>query len=290
MSSRLLSKAIPYSAMTPAYFIAFAGYVGSIAWMVYISMTASKALPVYEFRGLLQYDRLMQTSRWIVSLENIAIIGVSVIALVLIVGVMIAIAMDQDLIGEGVFRTILLYPYAMSFIVTGIAWQWLLNPEYGIGAILHGLGLGFVDPDILNRPDRALIAVIIACVWQGTGLTVVIILSALRGVDRDLWNAARIEGIPGWQMYLFVVLPMIRPALYTAGFLQLLGVVSMYELVLALTGGGPGISTEVPTKFIMNNLFGRANIGLAAAACVTLLALIGMGGLIFLAMRRRVRG
>lgn len=271
--------------MLPAYIAAFVGYLGSIAWMIYISFTASKSLPKYEIVGTYQYERLFQTTRWLISLENMLLIAVGVIALTLALGTLLAIALDQRISGESVFRTIFLYPYAMSLVVTGIAWQWLLNPQHGLAAMLAGIGL---DSNILNRPDLALWAIIIACVWQGAGLTVVIILSALRSVDDDLWRIARVEGVPAWRMYVSVVLPMLRPAYYTASFLMLLGIVSLYELVLALTGGGPGISTEVPTKFIMDYLFQRGNIGLAAAACVTLLIIIAFCGLVFLILRNRV--
>ncbi|MDW6024213.1 sugar ABC transporter permease [Mesorhizobium sp. BAC0120] len=288
MLDRAITRTTPYIAMLPAYAAAFVGYLGSIGWMIYISFTASKSLPKYELVGTYQYERLFQTTRWLISLENMFLIAVGVIALTLALGTLLAIALDQHVSGESVFRTIFLYPYAMSLVVTGIAWQWLLNPQHGLAAILEGIGLDFFDSNILNRPDLALWAIVIACVWQGAGLTVVIILSALRSVDNDLWRIAKVEGIPAWRMYVSVVLPMLRPAFYTASFLMLLGVVSLYELVLALTGGGPGISTEVPTKFIMDYLFQRGNIGLAAAACVTLLAIIAVCGLVFLMLRNRV--
>ena len=278
---------VPYFVMSPAYLAAFGGYVGSVLWLTYISLTSSKSLPNYSLTGTFQYERLFHSSRWMISLQNMIVIGFGGILLTLAVGTLIAIALDQKVKGEGLFRTVFLYPYSMSFIVTGLAWQWLLNPQHGIGVVLNEIGLGFIDSQILAKPETALWAVIAAFVWQEVGLSVVIILSALRAVDNDIWKAGKVDGIPVWRMYVSVVLPMMGPAFLTSAFLMILGVVSMYELVLALTGGGPGIATEVPTKFIMDYLFQRANIGLAAAASLTLFAMVlVLAGGFFLFSRR----
>lgn len=289
MRHRSISGMTPYVLVSPAYLAALGGYVGSILWMGYISLTKSKALPKYDIIGLGQYDRLFHTARWLVSLENLIFVGIVGIALTLVFGALIAFALDQNVKGEGLFRTIFLYPYSMSFIVTGLAWKWLLHPQIGVPATLHDLGLGFVDPEILTKPETAMWAIAIAFVWQSLGLTVVILLSAIRGVDADIWKAGKVDGIPTWRMYVSVVLPMVQSAFFTAGFLMTLGVVSMYELVIALTGGGPGISTEVPTMFIMDNLFQRGNIALASAASVTLFAIVlALAGAFYLAQRRIV--
>jgi glucose/mannose transport system permease protein len=290
MRHKTVTGFVPHLMVSPAYLAAFGGYVGSFLWMSYISLTSSKSLPNYTVTGTFQYERLFQSVRWTVSLQNLLIIGSAGIALTLIFGTLVAIALDQKVKGEGLFRTIFLYPYSMSFIVTGLAWQWLLNPDHGIAVALRDTGLWFVDTQILARPETALWAIIVAFVWQSAGLTVVIVLSALRAVDADIWKAGKVDGIPTWRMYVSVVLPTLGPAFLTCGFLMLLGVVSMYELVIALTGGGPGISTEVPTKFIMDYLFERSNIGLAAAASLTLFLLVLVLAGVFLMLSQRAAG
>jgi glucose/mannose transport system permease protein len=263
MRKRQLSA---YVALFPAFVIVLLAYVVTVVWNIWISFTDSKLLPVNSFVGWRQYDRLFNTARWIVSLENLVIFGVLFIAGCLILGFLLAVALDQKVRFENTFRTIFLYPFAMSFIVTGLVWQWIMNPTLGIQRTAEMWGITWIHFDWIVRSDLAIYVVVLAGVWQSSGLVMAIMLSGLRGVDSEIWKASRIDGIPTWRVYLHIVIPILRPTIITASVLLAIAVVRVYELVLSTTGGGPGISTEVPGKFIMDYLFGRANIGLATAA------------------------
>jgi glucose/mannose transport system permease protein len=266
MARRRRKNLAVYVALLPAFLIVIFAYIFTMLWNIQISFTDSKLLPVNVFVGMKQYQRLFATPRWNLSIENMIIFGIGMIIICLILGFLLAVALDQKVRFENTFRTIFLYPFAMSFIVTGLAWQWILNPTLGLQQAVHNWGWPGFRFDWIVQNDKAIYVVIFAGVWQASGLVMVILLAGLRGVDEELWKAARVDGIPTWRVYWNIVLPIIRPTIVTACVLLSIAVVKVYELVLSLTGGGPGISSEVPAKFIMDYLFGRGNIGLATAA------------------------
>lgn len=257
--------------LAPSAVIVFVVYIGATLWSVWISFTSSKALPNNELVGLRQYARLFANERWLLSLENLAIFGVGMLIVCLCLGFLLAVMIDQRVRGEGVLRTIFLYPYAMSFIVTGVAWQWFLNPELGVQRLVRDAGIPDFRFDWIVDPDRVIYTILLAGIWQASGLVMAIALAGLRGVDPEIWKAARIDGVPAWRVYLFVVLPMLRPMMATAAVLLAISVIKSFDLVVAMTHGGPGVASEVPAKFIMDFLFERANIGLAMAASTVML-------------------
>jgi glucose/mannose transport system permease protein len=189
----------------------------------------------------------------------------------LVLGFLLAAFIDQRVRAEGTFRTIYLYPHAMSFIVTGLVWQWFLNPGLGLEKLVREAGWeGFTFDWLVNR-EMVVYTLVIAGVWQSAGLIMAILLAGLRGVDEDLWKAARVDGIPTWRVYLSIVLPILRPMLITSTVLLAIAVVKVYDLVVAMTNGGPGIASEMPAKFVMDHLFERSNVGLATAAATLML-------------------
>lgn len=278
MKPRLIRSLAAQIALIPAWLIVIFAYLGTIAWTIRISFTSSKVFPVYDFVGWKQYERLFATDRWIISGQNLIIFGVCFIVGCLLFGFLLAVFIDQKIRAESVFRTIFLYPYAMSFIVTGLVWQWVLNPTLGVQQTVRNWGWQDFTFDWLVRGDRAIYVVAIAGIWQSSGLVMAILLAGLRGIDQELWKAAKVDGIPTWRVYLHVVVPMLAPMFATATVLLAIAVVKVYDLVIALTGGGPGISTEVPAKFVIDYLFNRQNVGLATAAStvmfVTVLAVL----------------
>ena len=269
----------PYAALAPAAVIAVFMYVGTMAWTVWISFTSSKMLPVNNFIGFAQYQRLFSDARWQISATNLVIYGVLFIAGSLVLGLLLAIALDQKVRAESSLRTIFLYPQGMSFIVTGLVWQWIMNPQLGLQNVARQLGWHNAQIDWIARPSLAIYVLVIAGVWQASGLVMAIMLAGLRGIDPELWKAARVDGVPLSRFYLNIVIPMLKPMFVTAIVLLAVGGVKVYDLVVAMTGGGPGIATEVPAKFVMEYLFRRANIGLATAAAtvmfVTVIAVVG---------------
>jgi len=251
-------------------------FVGCTIWTVYYSFTNSRLLPTGDFIGLAQYERLFATSRWNVSVRNLAIYGAFSLVFTLVLGFVLAVLMDQKIRFESAFRTIMLYPFALSFIVTGLVWQWIMNTTLGLQGTMRNLGFDWFTFDWIARSDMVLYALLIAGLWQGTGFMMVLMLAGLRGVDEEVWKAARVDGIPTWKTYIFIILPMMRGVLVTAVVLIGSGIVRLYDLVVALTNGGPGISSEVPAKYVYQYMFSAGNIsqGLAASTMMLLTVMI----------------
>ncbi|HET7795319.1 MAG TPA: sugar ABC transporter permease [Rhizobacter sp.] len=258
-------------ALLPMALTVLVVYLGTMLWSVRISFSSSKIFPKDDFVGFAQYERLFNSERWSVSVHNVAIFGALFIGACLVIGFLLAVLLDQRVRGENVLRTVFLYPYAMSFVATGLIWQWMLNPEFGFQATVRGLGFPAFTFDWIVNQDMVIYTVVAAAVWQASGLVMAVLLAGLRGIDESLWNAARLDGVPRWRYYLSVVLPQLGPAFGTATVLLAVGVVKVYDVVVAMTLGGPGNASEVPAKFIMDNLFNRANVGLASAASTVML-------------------
>lgn len=268
-------RAVPAMvALIPMAVVVVVVYVGCMLWTVRLSTTSSKMLPTFDFVGLDQYERLLSNTRFLTSLTNMGVFGVLFIAGCLALGFLLAVFIDQRVKAEGVFRTIYLYPHALSFIVTGLAWQWFLNPQLGLQKVVRDWGFDAFEFAWLADRDTAIYALVVAGVWQSAGLVMVILLAGLRGIDAELWKAARVDGIPMWRYYTSIVVPLLGPMILTATVLLSISVVKLYDLVVAMTKGGPGIATEVPAKFVMDHLFERANVGLATAAATVMLATV----------------
>ncbi len=247
-------------------------FIGCTLWTIYHSFTRSRLLPAPDkWVGLDQYERLWNTRRWLVSIENLAIYGICSLILSLVIGFTLAALLDQKIRGENVFRTIFLYPFALSFIVTGLAWQWILNPQFGIQEVVRRWGLESFTFDPLNNADIAIYGILIAGIWQGSGFIMVIMLAGLRGIDEEIWKAARVDGIPTWKTYVFIIIPMMRPVFVTALVLIASGIIKVYDLVVAQTSGGPGIATEVPAKYVIEKMFLSQNLGQGFAASTMML-------------------
>ena len=263
-------------ALLPMALTVLGVYVGSILWSMRISVSSSKVFPRDDFVGMTQYTRLFNTDRWNVSLHNLVVFGVLFLIACLVIGFLLAVFLDQRVRGEDLLRTVFLYPYAMSFVATGLVWQWMLNPELGIQATVRSFGFQNFTFDWIVDQDMVIYTVVIAAVWQASGLVMAVLLAGLRGVDESLWHAARIDGVPRWRYYLSIVMPQLTPAFGTAFVLLSISVVKVFDVVVAMTQGGPGDASEVPAKFIMDNLFNRANIGLASAASTVMLMTVLM--------------
>ncbi|MGJ8584784.1 MAG: carbohydrate ABC transporter permease [Marinosulfonomonas sp.] len=258
-------------AAIPMVLTALVIFVGATAWTVYHSFTKSKLLPKSEFWGLGQYERLWESRRWLISVENLFIYGLCSMVFSLVIGFLLAALLDQKIRFENTFRTIFLYPFALSFIVTGLVWQWILNPEFGIQRIVRDLGFESFTFDPLYNADIVIYGILIAGLWQGTGLIMCLMLAGLRGIDEDIWKATRVEGIPMWKTYILIVIPMMRPVFVTTLVIIASGIVKVYDLVVAQTSGGPGIASEVPAKYVMDKMFLNQNLGQGFAASTMML-------------------
>ncbi|MFZ7091813.1 carbohydrate ABC transporter permease [Primorskyibacter sp. 2E233] len=263
-------------AAIPMILTALVVFTGGTLWTVAYSFTKSKLLPKWSFVGLDQYDRLWSSNRWVMSIENLFIYGLFMLVLSFVIGFLLAALMDQKIRFENTFRTIVLYPFALSFIVTGLVWQWILNPDFGVQHIVQSLGWTSFEFDPLYNSDIAIFGIMIAGLWQGSGLVMVLMLAGLRGIDQDIWKASKVDGIPAWKTYLFIVIPMMRPVFITTLVLVASGIIKVYDLVVAQTGGGPGISTEMPAKYVYDYMFGGQNLGQGFAASTMMLLAVAV--------------
>mgnify|MGYP001361046651 FL=1 len=258
-------------ASIPMVLTAVVVFVGGPPWPVLYSFTNSRLLPRFNFVGLDQYRRLWTTPRWHVAIENIFIYGVCTLVFSLVIGFVLAALLDQKIRFENTFRTIFLYPFALSFIVTGLVWQWVLNPTFGVQHVVRSLGWESFSFDPLYSQEIVIYGILIAGLWQGTGLVMCLMLAGLRGIDEDIWKAARVDGIPMWRTYLFIVIPMMRPVFVTTLVIIASGIVRVYDLVVAQTSGGPGIASEVPAKYVYDAMFLSQNLGQGFAASTMML-------------------
>lgn len=258
----------------PLILTAVGVFVICIIYSFVLSFTNSRIFPAFgpeNWVGTDQYARLWSTGRWLVSVNNIWFFGLLSIVANMTAGYLLAVFMDQRIKAEDWFRSIFLYPFAMSLVITGLVWRWILDPNYGIQATFRGLG--FVDFKFapLVSADTAIYGLVVAGIWNGVGVTMAIMLAGLRGVDAEIWKAAKIDGIPTWRTYLFIVLPMMRGAILTAFILQCVGVVRVFDLIVAMTQGGPGIATQMPAVFVIQHITDRSNVGLGMAAATMML-------------------
>lgn len=256
----------------PMILVVFWVFLYGTAWTVLFSFTNSKLLPRAQFVGLDQYERLWGSSRWTVSIWNLLQYGSMALVFTIAMGFLLAVLMDQKIRFEDTFRTIMLYPFALSFIVTGLIWQWILNPELGIQHVVRSMGWTSFTFDPLNNADVVLYGLLIAGLWQGTGFVMCLMLAGLRGIDEDLWKAARVDGIPRWKTYVFVIIPMMRAVFVTTLVIVASGIIRLYDLVVAMTSGGPeGIASQVPAMYVYDYMFQAQNLGQGFAASTMML-------------------
>ena len=269
-----LEANLPKIVLAPSFALTLVFVYGFILWTVYLSFSKSRMVPNYDFVGLEQYYRLWSIPNWYVALTNLAIYGILYISLSLILGLLIAILLDQRIRAEGLLRTIYLYPMAVSFIVTGTAWQWFLNPGLGLDRVMHAWGWQSFTFDWLINPRMAVYTIVIAGVWQTSGFVMAMFLAGLRGIDNEIIKAAQIDGASTPKIYWRVIIPQLRPVFLSALIVLAHMAIKSYDLVIALTGGGPGNATEMPSTFMYSYTFSRNQMGIGAASAVIMLMTI----------------
>jgi glucose/mannose transport system permease protein len=263
-------------ASIPMVLTAMVIFLGGTIWTIVYSFTNSRLLPRANFIGFEQYERLWDAPRWIISIQNLAIYGILSLIFSIVIGFVLAALMDQKIRFENAFRTIFLYPFALSFIVTGLVWQWILNPDFGVQSIVRSLGWETFTFNPLYNSEIVIYGILIAGLWQGTGLVMCLLLAGLRGIDEDIWKASRVDGIPMWRTYVFIIIPMMRPVFITTLVIITSGIVRLYDLVVAQTSGGPGIASEVPAKYVYDYMFQAQNLGQGFAASTMMLLTVAI--------------
>ena len=267
------SRWSPQLALVPAGLVTLVAFIGAILWTVYLSLTRSRRLPEYEINWSewgRQYQRLFNDDAWLISLQNLVILGLGS-ALAIVFGFILAAMIDREKRGESIFRTVFLYPLAISLIVTGAAWRWMFNPELGVEHFIHSIGLTWVNASWLARPETAMYGVILASVWQSAGFYMALMLSGLKSINSEIWSAARLDGVGIFRLYTEIIIPMMKFTFITCAILLSLGVIKAYDVIVAMTNGGPGQSTYVPAYFTIQALSAKGNLGFASAAAVLML-------------------
>ena len=265
---------LPKLVLAPGVVLGFAFIYGLMLWNGVLSVSASRMLPNYEFVGLAQYARLFEMDRWWVALKNLLVFGVGYVGGSLLLGLTLAILLDQKIRAEGALRTIYLYPMALSFVVTGTAWKWILNPSLGLEKLMHDLGWASFQFDWLVQTDTAIYCVVIAGIWQSAGFAMALFLAGLRGFDDNIIKAAQMDGASLPRIYWRVILPMLRPVVFSTLMVISHLAIKSFDLVVALTSGGPGYSSDVPATFMYAMSFTRGQIGLGAASATFMLMTI----------------
>ncbi|MCX4029927.1 sugar ABC transporter permease [Endozoicomonas sp. SM1973] len=266
-----LQTQLPKLVLAPSFSIILLFVYGFIIWTVYLSFSASRMLPNYEWVGTEQWERLWNTLTWQTALDNLLIFGVLYIVLCLAIGLLLAILLDQKIRLEGGLRTLYLYPMALSFIVTGTAWKWFLNPGLGLERTMQEWGFESFEFNWLIDPDMAIYTVVIAGVWQASGFVMAMFLAGLRGIDNEILHAAQIDGAPTWKIYTRIIIPQLGPVFMSALIVLVHLAIKSFDLVIALTGGGPGNATALPATFMYSYSFTRNQIGVGASSAVFML-------------------
>ena len=265
---------LPKLVLAPSVAVTLFFVYGFILFTVVLSFTNSKMLPSWDFVGFSNYVRLFSLPHWHVALKNIAIFATLYIVICTAIGLMLAIFLDQKIRGEGMLRPIYLYPMALSFIVTGTAWKWFLDPGIGLEHVMHQWGWESFSFTWIKSNTMAIYTIVIAAVWQSSGFVMAMFLAGLRGIDNEILKAAQIDGASNWQLYRRIVIPLLRPAFLSAFVILAHLAIKSYDLVIALTGGGPGRATEMPATFMYSYTFTRKEMGVGASSAVIMLMTI----------------
>ena len=271
-----LSAWTPRLVLAPSLAASFVYVFGFTLWTLYISLSDSTILPSYRFVGLAHYFELWSNQRWAIAYGNLLVYSAFYVVVAMAVGLALAIAIDQGVRGQSVWRTIFLYPLAVSFVVTGTVWSWLYSPNSGIEYFVRGLGWSDFTFRLTTNRDTALYAIIATGIWQSSGFAMALFLAGLRSVDPDLVKAAAIDGASRPRIYRKVILPAIGPIFVAVAVVLLQFAIRTFDLVVALTGGGPGISTTFPAMYVYDLMFQRGQIATGAAGAITILAALAL--------------
>ena len=269
-----LQNWLPKIVLAPSFAVMVIFVYGFIAFTIYLSFTDSRMLPSYDLVGWQNYERLFRVRQWDTALVNLGIFAGLYIVISTIIGLLLAIFLDQKIRGEGFLRPIFLYPMALSFIVTGTAWKWILDPAIGLEVTMQRWGWESFQFDWIKDSEMAIYTIVIAAVWQSSGFVMAMFLAGLRGIDNEILKAAQMDGASNFQMYRRIILPQLRPAFLSAFVILSHLAIKSYDLVVAMTDGGPGTSTWLPALFMYEYTFTRNQMGIGASSAVIMLMTI----------------
>jgi glucose/mannose transport system permease protein len=271
-----LKRWVPIFVLAPSIVASFIYVFVFAGWTVYISLSDSTLLPTYGFQGFQHYFDLWANRRWNVAYSNLFFYSAFYVVCAMAFGLLLALLIDQKIRAESFWRTIFPYPLAVSFIVTGTVWQWLYNPHSGIQFLVRSWG--WTDFAFALTTDRknAIFAIIITGIWQSSGFTMALFLAGLRSVDQDIIKAASIDGASTFRTYRKVILPAITPIFLAVAVVLLQFAIKTFDLAVALTNSGPGISTTFPATYVYDLMFQRGQIAEGATAAIMILLALGV--------------
>jgi glucose/mannose transport system permease protein len=271
-----LRRWVPIMVLAPSIVASFVYVFVFCGWTFYISLSDSTLLPSYGFKGLQAYQDLWANRRWGVAYSNLFLFSAVYVATAMAVGLMLAILIDQKVRFESFWRTMFLYPLAVSFIVTGTVWQWLYNPSSGIQFMINSLGWTDFKFALITDRKNAIWAIVGTGIWQSAGFSMALFLAGLRSVDQDIIKAAQIDGASTFRIYRRVILPAIGPIFLAVAVVLLQFAIKTFDLAVALTNSGPGISTTFPATYVYDLMFQRGEIAEGAAAAMMILAALAV--------------
>ncbi|MGO9773981.1 MAG: carbohydrate ABC transporter permease [Roseiarcus sp.] len=276
-----LQNALPKLVLAPSFVLVLIFVYGFNLWTFFLSFTNSKAFTSTHLIGFINYQRLwgwtFQTdppSSWYTALVNMGLFGGLYIVFCLVLGLTLAILLDQKIRGEGILRPIYLYPLALSFIVTGTAWKLFLDPRIGLEKAMHDIGWSSFHFDWVVNPSMMIYCVAIAGVWQTSGFVMAMFLAGLRGIDGEILKAAQIDGASAFATYRRIVIPIMRPVFLSAIIVLAHMAIKSYDLVLSVTGKNPGGAAELPSTFMYSYTFTRDQMAVGSTSAVIMLMTI----------------
>lgn len=267
----MLEPWLVHLVLWPPLLVSVVHVIGFTGYTTWISFTSSTLIPEHDWVGLRNYNAVLASRNWTIATDNLLIFGTGFVLLTTAIGLTLAILLDQRIRAENVLRTIFLYPMAVSFVVTGTVWSWLLNPSIGIQRLVRNMGWESFRFDWVVDREMAIYTIVIAGAWQASGFAMALFLAGIRSVDGDLYKAAQIDGAGPWRIYRRVVLPAIWPIFIAVMVILLQYTIKTFDLVRALTGGGPGIATQLPALVVYDLMFQRGLLGRGSAAAVLML-------------------
>ena len=271
-----LGEWLPIALLVPSLVASFLYVFVFTIWTFYISLSDSTLLPTYGWVGFENYASLWSGRRWNIAYNNLLFFSVFYVIGSIAIGLALAILIDQKVRAESAWRTIFLYPLAVSFVVTGTVWSWLYAPTAGIEFLVRSLGWESFTFSLTTSRDYAIYAVIITGIWQSSGFAMALFLAGLRSVEQDLVKAAQIDGASSFRIYRRVILPAIAPIFIAVAVIMLQFAIKTFDLVYTLTGGGPGISTTFPAIYVYDYMFERGQIAEGAGAAIMMLCALAV--------------
>ena len=276
-----MQEILPKLVLAPSFALVLFFVYGFNLWTLLLSFTNSKAFSNFNFIGLANYQKLWTwtferdpPSNWYTAIVNMGLFGGLYVFFCLLLGLTLAILLDQKIRGEGILRPIYLYPLALSFIVTGTAWKLFLDPRIGLEKAVHELGWTNFHFDWVVNPRMMIYCVAIAGIWQTSGFVMAMFLAALRGIDGEILKAAQIDGASAYATYRRIVIPIMRPVFMSALIILTHMAIKSYDLVLSVTGKNPGGAAELPSTFMYDYTFTRNQMAVGSTSAVIMLMTI----------------